>query len=280
MKVSIIVAVYKDIEALDLIVQALKTQTYKNFEVIIVEDNNSEEIQQYINSIQGLDIKHTSQEDKGIRKMRSLNNGIIKSSGEYLVFIDGDCIPYSTFVDAYVKLAEAGYISSGRRVNLGSKYTKKLRDKEITSYKLEKSFLFNFITMVKDSGERHIEEGFYFNPKGWFYNTFLKNRNSTVDILGCNYACFREDMFKINGYDEGYGETAVGDDTDIQWRFKEIGLKIKSARNLANIFHLYHDRGFRAEISWKNEYNLMLENKQNKKYFCDNGLNIHDDYIN
>lgn len=36
MKVSIIIAVYKDIESLNLIIEALKTQTYKNFEVIVI----------------------------------------------------------------------------------------------------------------------------------------------------------------------------------------------------------------------------------------------------
>jgi len=275
MRVSLIVAVYKDIEALDLIVEALKTQTYKDFEVIIVEDNNSVEMKEYINNIKDLNIVHTFQEDNGIQKMRSLNNGIIKSSGEYLVFIDGDCIPYSTFIASYVKSAQKGYLSSGRRVNLGKEYSNKLRNKEIMSFNLEKTFLLHFFAMKKDSLERHIEEGFYFNPDKWLYNTFLKNRKSTTDILGCNYGCYREDMITINGYDEGYGETAVGDDTDIQWRFETIGLKIKSVRNLANIFHLYHPRSIREKISWKKEYELMLKNKQNKKYFCDKGLNQH-----
>ena len=38
MKVSVIIAVYKDVEALELIIESLKNQTYKNFEVIIAED--------------------------------------------------------------------------------------------------------------------------------------------------------------------------------------------------------------------------------------------------
>ncbi len=275
MKISVIIAVYKDLEALDLIIKALKIQTYKNFEIIIAEDNNSKEIKKYIEEIIDLDIKHVYQEDLGIRKMRSLNNGILKSTGEYLVFIDGDCIPYSTFIDSYVHLAQKGYISSGRRVNLGDLYSKKLRKEKMTSLKLEKTFLLNFISMIRDSQERHIEEGFYFNPKGMIYHNILKHRKSTVNILGCNYGCYKEDMIKINGYDEGYGETAVGDDTDIQWRFEELGLKIKSVRNLANIFHLYHSRTIREKIIWKKEYKLMLKNKKQKKYFCTFGIDQH-----
>lgn len=37
MRVSVIVAVYKDVTSLSLIIQALKRQTYRNFEVIIAK---------------------------------------------------------------------------------------------------------------------------------------------------------------------------------------------------------------------------------------------------
>ena len=274
-RVSLIVAVYKDIEDLGLIIQALQTQTYKNFEVVIVEDNNSQEMKDYISNIENLDVKHTFQEDKGIRKTRSLNNGILASGGDYLIFIDGDCIPYSTFIESHVKLSEVGYIVSGRRCNLGPKYAGYLREKKLLPIKLEKTFLLRFLFIAKDSIEKHVEAGFYFNPEGFFYKKFIKNRKSNTNLLGCNYSCFKSEMIKINGYDEGYGETAVGDDTDLEWRFKAIGLKIKSARNVANIFHLYHDRGFREEISCKDELDKMERNKKNNKYVCDKGLQQH-----
>ena len=99
MKVSVIVAVYKDVEALELIIESLKNQTYKNFEVIIAEDGQDEKMQAFIKSIKDLDIKHATQEDIGVRKSKSQNNGIKTSSGEYLIFIDGDCILYSDFIE-------------------------------------------------------------------------------------------------------------------------------------------------------------------------------------
>ncbi|MGI6723309.1 MAG: glycosyltransferase [Arcobacteraceae bacterium] len=144
MKVSLIIAVYKDIEALSIIIEALKMQTYTNFEVVVAEDGNSKEMQKFISTITDLDIKHTTQEDIGIRKSRSVNNGILASSGEYLIFIDGDCVPYSTFIESHLSLAENGYILSGRRVNLGPKYSQKLRQKEISPINLENSFILRY----------------------------------------------------------------------------------------------------------------------------------------
>lgn len=275
MKASLIIAVYKDVEALSLIVKALKTQTYKNFEVVIAEDGNSKEMREFISSVDGIDIKHTTQDDIGIRKCRSVNNGILASSGEYLIFIDGDCIPYSTFIESHIKLAEDGYVLSGRRVNLGPKYSKKLRENKISSISLEKSFILQYPFIAKDCIEGHSEEGFRFSPSGFIYKLFLKKRNSTKSILGCNYSCFKKDMVSINGYDEDYGETAVGDDTDLEWRFKALGLRIKSVRYLANIFHLHHKRNLRYGINSDKALSRMHERKEKNKYIADTGLKQH-----
>ena len=275
MKVSVIIAVYKDVEALELIIESLKNQTYKNFEVIIAEDGQDEKMQAFIESIKDLDIKHTTQEDIGIRKTRSLNNGIIASEGEFLIFIDGDCIPYSTFIESYVKISQDGFIISGRRVNLGPKYSKKLRNKIISPLELEKTFLLRYIFISQDCKEGHSEDGFYFSPDGWIYNKFIKNRKASTSILGCNYACFKKDIIAINGYDEGYGETAIGDDTDLEWRFKALGCKIKSAKNVANVFHLYHSRSFRNRIDTNKYLEIFKENKLNNKFICTFGLSSH-----
>ena len=275
MKVSVIIAVYKDVEALELIIESLKNQTYKNFEVVIAEDGQDEKMQAFIESIKDLDIKHTTQEDIGIRKTKSLNNGIIASECEFLIFIDGDCIPYSTFIESYVKISQDGFIISGRRVNLGPKYSKKLRNKIISPLELEKTFLLRYIFISQDCKEGHSEDGFYFSPDGWIYNKFIKNRKASTSILGCNYACFKKDIIAINGYDEGYGETAIGDDTDLEWRFKALGCKIKSAKNVANVFHLYHSRSFRNRIDTNKYLEIFKENKLNNKFICTFGLSSH-----
>ena len=48
MKVSVIVPTYKDTQALELILDALKLQTYKDFEVIVAEDDDSDEVKVFL----------------------------------------------------------------------------------------------------------------------------------------------------------------------------------------------------------------------------------------
>ncbi len=272
MKLSVIIAVYKDIEALNLMINALKKQTYKNFEVIVAEDNNSDEMKQYIKSINGIDVKHTFQEDLGVRKSRSQNNAILKSSGEYLVFLDGDMIPYTTFLEGHVSLAKDGYVLSGRRVNLDETFTKKFRSGELDPEQLEKHYFSMGLPLMFNKESRY-EQGIYINPNSFIYKTFIANRKRNVKLLGCNFSCFKKDMVAINGFDESYGESSLSDDMDLDWRFKAYGLKFLSCKNVANAFHLYHKKQNNPTSKEKRE--MFLNNQKNNKYICDFGLSTH-----
>ena len=271
MKVSIIVAVYKDVEALRLIVKALQTQTYKNFELIVAEDGASKEMKEFVASVKGLDIKHTTQEDRGVRKARSQNNAVLASSGEYLIFIDGDCIPYKNFIEGHVVLSEKERVLTGRRFNIPKEMVTKIKSGFLKIEELEDNLWRYFYLIFKKSVR--FRQGIYINPNSVLYK-LINKRDISVAILGCNFSCFRDDMLTLNGFDESYGETAIPDDIDLEWRFKAKGLKLKSCKNVANMFHLdhnIHDRGDATPL-----LDIMNERKKAGKYRCEMGLNTHD----
>lgn len=272
MKISIIIAVYKDVESLDIIMKSLKRQTYKNFEVIIAEDGQNEAMKNYVDSIVGLEVKHTTQEDTGVRKARSQNNGILVSDGEYLIFIDGDCVPYTTFIEAHAALAEQGMVLSGRRVNLSESLTQKVKTKTLDIVDIEKR-LYKYIVLAFEKNSKY-EYGVYLSPKGWIYSLLSKLRKRNTGLLGCNFSCYRENMIAINGFDEGYGETSLSDDTDLDWRFRAYGLDIKSCKNVANQFHLWHPYNERDIGPFYRH--KMIDNQNNRRYVCENGLNTHN----
>jgi len=272
MKVSVIIAVYKDIESLHLIIEALKKQTYKNFEVIVAEDNNARQMREYIASISNLEVKHTYQEDIGVRKSRSQNNGILKSSGEYLIFLDGDIIPYTTFVAGHVALAKKGCVLAGRRVNLNANLSKKFRQSSLSPQKLEKSYFIIGFELILDREARY-EQGIYINPNSFVYKKFFMKRKRNTSLIGCNFSCFKDDMIAINGFDESYGESSLSDDMDLDWRFRAYGLKLISCKNVANTFHLFHKK--QNNPTSKDKWDRFNKNKKNKKYICDTGLKQH-----
>ncbi len=274
MRVSIIVAVYKDIQALEIIFDSLINQTHKEFEVVVSEDGKSKEMKDFIGKSKktyDFSIMHTTQEDSGVQKSKSQNNGIKASSGEYLIFIDGDCILYKDFIKNHLILSDENNIITGRRVNVGPRYSKNLRDKTITPLWLENNFIKKYSDIKEDAKkERHSEEGFKIKPNGLIHKLMRNLRKKEFPLLGCNMSFYKKTMLEINGFDEGLGNSSMASDTDLTWRFKGIGKKILSARFIANQFHLYHKRN-------SDEYDRgldkkMMTNQKNNKYRCDDGI--------
>ncbi len=269
MKVSILIAIYKDIEALSLIIDALKQQTYKNFEAIVAEDNDSEEVKHYLASVDAFfPIKHYYHPDNGLQKAIARNASIRMSEGEYLIFIDGDTIPYSTFIESHVALAESKKVLCGRRVNLEDGLSNALRERRISSLELEK--IWNFLPELLKDKTRHIEQGLRFEPNGWIQQ-FLARRDKNIHMVGANFSCFKADIMSINGCDESMTDGPGVDDTDLEWRFTASGITMKSCKYCANLFHLNHARNDRKEIYDQNVLR-MQEKQRNGEIVCANGI--------
>ncbi|MDE6682475.1 MAG: glycosyltransferase, partial [Muribaculaceae bacterium] len=88
---SVIIAVYNHFEWLQLILDALRMQTEKNFEVIIADDGSNkdtvEKINRYMANHPDLRMRHSWQEDEGWRKNKSLNKAVRLAESDYLIFV-------------------------------------------------------------------------------------------------------------------------------------------------------------------------------------------------
>lgn len=243
MKATLIISVYKNCLDLKEILDALLLQSEKDFEIIVSEDCQSNEIKSCIKPyIDKFLMLHLTQEDKGFRKNRALNRAIKAAKSDYLIFIDGDCVPHYKFIEEHIKNAEEKKILIGRRSMLGQLLSKKLR-KINNIKKFSQTYVFNFLTLKKDKGS-FFEEGIY---------TFLGKYRKARGILGCNFSCSKQAMYDINGFDEDYENPALGEDSDIDWRFQARGYGLKSVRNLAIVYHLDHK---------------ALEHNKNKELFA------------
>ena len=270
MKISYIVLVYKDVEALHVIIDALISQTVLPDEIIIAEDGNSQEMREFCEKLFHKSIKfiHTTQEDLGWRKNRSANQAVRVSSGEYLIFNDGDCVPYPHVVASHIALMEEDTILCGRRVNLGEGFSKRIREKTTTIKEIVSHYLSLFFAMRRDGVEQY-EEGIYFRPTSWLYKKLKAKRDKKASLLGCCWGVFKKDLEYINGFDEDYIKPTTGCDTDVQRRMEHFGYKFKSCRNAAIVAHLYHKEKYMQEASIENQ--ALMQSKEGE-YICKNGL--------
>lgn len=256
---------YKDVEALHCVLAGLARQTERSFEVIVTEDGDDPAVADYVatRAPQQLELHHLTQADQGFRKTRAVNRAIAGARSDYVIFLDGDCIPHCRFVERHLFHAEPERICTARRVYLGPKTSAAIRREPEAIVPLENrlTFLRRAIPLHLD-GVRNFELGF---PSD-FLHRLVKNRQ--LGIMGCNFSCYKEDIERINGYNEdlpGIG----GEDDDLEWRFNGLGMYTKNIKFQATTYHLYH-----ASRRQDTEVNLAISrrNRANKVYICQNGI--------
>jgi glycosyltransferase involved in cell wall biosynthesis len=88
---SIVTPVYKRAKEISELLQSISHQDYKNFEVIIIDnspdDSLSSTILPYTRHLK-LSYRH----HKGLGVSESRNLGVKYATGDYVIFIDSDCI--------------------------------------------------------------------------------------------------------------------------------------------------------------------------------------------
>ena len=265
---TIIVSVYKDVEALDLIIDSLLHQTHPVDEIIISEDGDNEEMKAYATALNNPKITHLSQPDNGWQKNRALNRALHVSKNDYLIFIDGDCVPYPTFVESHIALLQENAVLCGRRTEPGEKFSKQLRTRKLSIQGFTTHYLSNYFKLKKDK-ICHYDDGIYFHPNSLVLKLIKKFRKKENHIVGCNFSCWKKDLEKINGFDEDFTLPTTGEDTDVERRLRHFGVKMNSCRYSANVIHLYHKKVFNKEISTQTE--ALMETKKDI-FVCENGL--------
>jgi len=95
---SIIVVTKNHSAYLTKCLNSILNQSYKNFEVIIIDHNSSDNTAEIIKKFKSDKIKYfLNTESKGIASVR--NYGIKKSNGNYIFFTDSDCMPAKNWVE-------------------------------------------------------------------------------------------------------------------------------------------------------------------------------------
>ncbi len=237
MTVSLIITIYKSTDFLNRVLESVKRQTVKPIEVIVTEDGEFAENAKLITKWQtslGAPLIHLTQKDIGNRKPIALNKAIARATGEYLVFIDGDCILRHDFIGDHLEMADEKSFITGRRVELSSRASEYLTAERIAS-----GYLDHFparLWMDALFGETHNLGRFFKTPK---FLRGLLAREEIDDIRGCNFSVHKKHMIAINGFGNDFSG-AYGEDSDVEYRLKFLGLKMKSIKGAAIQYHLWH----------------------------------------
>ncbi|HBW37310.1 MAG TPA: hypothetical protein DEF89_19225 [Desulfosporosinus sp.] len=105
--VSVIIPCYNAAKTLPWTLKSLENQSYKDFEVIIINDGSSDKIHEVVDNYlnqSSLNIRYIEQSNSGVSVAR--NNGLKNANGKYICFLDGDDVYHRGFLELIVKSVE------------------------------------------------------------------------------------------------------------------------------------------------------------------------------
>ncbi len=103
--VTVIIPCYNIEDYVKKCIDSILFQSYKNLEIIIVDDGSTDNTSKIIDSYDDKRIRIIHQENAGLSGAR--NTGIENAKGEYICFIDGDDFIHENYVKKMMNIAEA-----------------------------------------------------------------------------------------------------------------------------------------------------------------------------
>jgi len=265
LKVSLVITTYNWPEALQTVLNSVTMQSELPYEVIIADDGSRNDTSEMIDEFQKsfpCQLHHVWHQDNGYQGSRIRNKAVALSSGDYLVFIDGDCILRQDFVARHKELATAGYFVAGNRILLTETFTNSIL-REPQNINTWDPFTFSSEQVNRRWSLLRIPLGIFrkFGIDRW------------QGVKTCNMSLWRIDFFKINGFDEQFHGWGY-EDSDLTVRLIRSGIKRLSGRFAVTVLHLWHptSKNVSKQVNW----NKLQETINGTRLAAELGISQHD----
>ncbi|HEY0199529.1 MAG TPA: glycosyltransferase family 2 protein [Rhodanobacter sp.] len=259
-RVSVAVITYNWPEALELVLKALARQATLPHEVIVTDDGSSPATRDLLERIAAdypVRLVHLWQPDDGARMSRARNRAIVAAQGDYVILLDGDMVCERHFLADHLVFARQGCFAQGSRV---------LTDAALTRRMLEHpAWMPGFFSWG-------IERRRHTLRLPWLARAYARPGTRRRGIKSCNMAFWREDLLRLNGFNEamtGWGR----EDTELAARAFHAGLRRRDLRFSALAVHLFH-RTRKHVVGNPND--LILDDTRARQLVrCERGLDQH-----
>jgi len=242
--VSCIVPVFNGERYLGEALDSILRQRYEPLEIIVADDGSTDETRRLVERrarTAPIPLKHVWQEDRGFRAGAIRNRALAATAGEYVIFIDGDCVPPPAFVRTHGELAEPGYFLSGNCILLSRRFTSEVLGGRLPVHAWRAVEW--FLAWLKRDVNRVMP--LLRLPDGAFRK---RSPRQWEGVKTCNLSAWRADLLRVNGFDESYSGWGL-EDSDLVIRMLRAGVRHKSARFAAPVFHLWHKEHDRALLA-------------------------------
>lgn len=236
---SLCISTYNWPEALQACLQTVLRQTVLPSEIIIADDGSGPATREVIEAFQQkspVPVKHIWQPDDGFRLAQIRNKAFAAAAYPYIIQIDGDLLLHPHYIADHMRAARPGTFLSGSRVMLAEPLSRQM----LAAQGLQYPSLLSRQVTKKYNGlrcsllsvvQRYVARG----PQYYRY------------VLGCNMSFWRQDLLRVNGYNENF--TGWGkEDNDIAIRLINAGVKLRMLKFGGIVYHLHHPQSDAARL--------------------------------
>ncbi|MDD5676743.1 MAG: glycosyltransferase [Kiritimatiellae bacterium] len=268
MKTTVIVTVYNRPAMLVACLRALALSTKRVDEVVVSDDGSTaDNVSRMQSAFPELPfpVRFVSQEDRGYRLSAARNNALRQATGEYIISLDCDILLMPNAVMAHVRAARRGWFLAANRAFVGAVETESALQQAMHPRLLE--------VLWEDADRRHLCRAHcQFQRNMWLRRLGLAKRHKPK-ILGCHFSIFREDIERINGFDEAYVGWGFEDD-DFAMRLHKAGVRGRSLIPEARALHLWHPSLASRPADPVASPNLAYFKRRDVSAFCVQGLKV------
>jgi glycosyltransferase involved in cell wall biosynthesis len=265
MKISFVILTYNRTDALLAVLRSLSEQCDARHEVLIADDGSQPDQVKMLHErcpAFKCPVRHIWHADVGFTAAQARNLAASQATGDYLVFLDGDCIPNKAFVAQHARLAEAGCFVNGSRVLLSKNLTAQVVNGKIDLPSRPASFWWHARLRGDCNKLLHLLV--------WPWRLFrVKQGFRWRGIRSCNFGVWWRDFASVNGFDEtfeGWGH----EDADLVLRLTHLGIQRKNGFMATEVFHLWHRENKRDQESANKE--KVLQRMKTNLILAEKGL--------
>jgi glycosyltransferase involved in cell wall biosynthesis len=261
MKASVIIPTYNREEILRLTLLSLTKQSIArdDYEVIVVDDGSQDKTAELVDSFKAsIQLKYYYQEDLGYRVALARNEGIKRSVGKKLIFLDSGMVVPSTFIEEHIKAHDDIYKGTNSQTK---KHYAVIG--YVFGYALFKDFEHLKDKINFEEPDQSIEILRYEDSSADYRNQLYIRIDDDLSKLAFPWPLFwttnvsvsRALTLEIGCFDENFITWGM-EDLEFAYRLAEHQVIFKLARNACGI-HYPHERN----------RNILITNQDNKLYF-------------
>lgn len=245
-RISVVVATYEWPEALDVVLAALSEQSAAPFEVVIADDGSGPKTAavagSYRTGLRGSP-QHVRQPNRGYRKSRALNLAALETRGDYLVFIDGDCVPRRGFLEALGRAALPGWFVASKRLHVSQDLSRRVVENRLPVWRWSAARWLvrhprELLTAPRQTNRPGVLFAVRDRRRPW--RPEQPDFSPPYEGYGFCLGVSRADFERVNGFDMrfvGWG----GEDRDLAVRLRRFGLRCGWPGPQATLLHLWHE---------------------------------------